>query len=144
MINYIRHDEEYHFIVKLVSGEQIIGKGFAIEEDETTQVFISDPVEIEIITRHHGNNTIKGVAMNKWVQFSDEEFFVLNEKDIITIAGLSTEMIHMYELFIKKSSSGKTLEDEIKDKEVELDSEMGLRGTVEEVRKRLEKIFKES
>lgn len=144
MINYIRHDEEYHFIVKLVSGEQIIGKGFATEENELTQVYISDPVEIEVVTRHHGEHTIKGVAMNKWLQFSDEDFFVINEKDIVTIAGLSTEMIHMYELFIKKSSSGKNLEDEIKEKEVELDSEMGLRGKVDEVRKRLEKIFKES
>jgi len=144
MINYIRHDEEYYFIVKLVSGEQIIGKGFATEEDESTQVYISDPVEIEVVTRHSGENTIKGVSMNKWLQFSDEDFFVLNEKDIVTIAGLSTEMIHMYEIFIKKSSSGKSLEDEVKEKEVKLDPEMGLKGNVNEMRKKLEKIFKQS
>jgi hypothetical protein len=50
----------------------------------------------------------------------------------------------MYEIFIKKSSSGKSLEDEVKEKEVKLDPEMGLKGNVNEMRKKLEKIFKQS
>lgn len=95
MINYIRHDEEYYFLVKLVSGEQIVGKGFAVEDEGKTQLFISDPVEIEIVTKNLGKNSVKGVGMNKWIQFSEEDFFIVNEKDIITVAGLSQEMIVM-------------------------------------------------
>lgn len=103
MINYIRHDEEFYFLVKLVSGEQIIGKGFAVEEDGVTQIFVSDPVEVSVVTRSIGEGKgLKGVAMNKWMEFSDEEFFILQEKDIMTMGGLSQEMIFMYELFIKK------------------------------------------
>ena len=75
MINYIRHDEEFYFIVKLVSGEQIIGKGFAVEENNTTQIFVSDPVEITVITRSMGEGKgAKGVAMNKWMEFSSFPF----------------------------------------------------------------------
>jgi len=144
MINYIRHDEEFYFIAKLVSGEEIVGQGFAVEDNGSTQVFVTDPVEIQVVTKSAGGSTVKGVSMNKWMQFSNEDFFILNEKDIMTIGGLSDEMIHMYKLFIKKSSTDQTVEDAIKESEVELDKEMGYVSTVDEARKFLEQIFKKS
>ena len=144
MISYIKHDEEFYFIAKLVSGEELIGKGFAIEDEGSTQLFVTDPVEIQVITKSAGKATVKGVAMNKWMQFSDEDFFILHEKDIISIGGLSDEMIHMYNLFIKKTSDNQTVEDAIKENEVELDNEMGYVSSVDEARKKLEQIFKKS
>jgi sugar-specific transcriptional regulator TrmB len=144
MINYIRHDEEFHFIAKLVSGESIIGKGFAIEQDGKTQIYCSDPLEIQIISRSSGSSTVKGVAMNNWMEFSDEEFFILEEKDIMTIAGLSQEMIHMYELFVRKKSAKETVEDEIENKRVDVDTNMGLKGKVNDLRKKLEQLYKQS
>lgn len=142
MINYIRHDEEFYFLAKLVSGEQIIGQGFAIEDNNFTQIYVTDPVEIQVVTRNTPTSTVKGVAMNKWMQFSNENFFILHEKDIMTIAGLSDEMLHMYKLFIKKSSEDGSIEDAIKENQVDLDNEMGYVSTVEEARKKLEKIYK--
>lgn len=145
MINYIRHDEEFYFLARLVSGEQIIGKGFAVEDEGKTQIYVTDPVEIQVVTRSIGDGKgVKGVAMNKWMEFSDEDFFIIDEKDIMSIAGLSQEMIYMYELFVKKSSSKETVEDEIEDKKVEMDSEMGLKGKVNEIRKKLEQIYNKS
>ena len=143
-INYIRHDEEFHFIAKLVSGESIIGKGFAIEQDGKTQIYCSDPLEIQVISRSSGSSTVKGVAMNNWMEFSDEEFFILEEKDIMTIAGLSQEMIHMYELFVRKKSAKETVEDEIENKRVDVDTNMGLKGKVNDLRKKLEQLYKQS
>jgi len=142
MINYIRHDEEFYFIAKLVSGEELIGQGFAVEDNGLTQIFVTDPVEIQVITRSAGQATVKGVAMNKWMQFSNEDFFIINEKDIISIGGLSDEMVHMYKLFIKKTANDQTVEDAIKESEVELDENMGYLAKVEEARKRLERIYK--
>ena len=144
MISYIKHDEEFYFIAKLVSGEELIGKGFAIEDEGATQLFVTDPVEIQVITKSAGKATVKGVAMNRWMQFSDEDFFILHEKDIISIGGLSDEMTHMYNLFIKKTSDNQTVEDAIKESEVELDNEMGYVSSVDEARKKLEQIFKKS
>jgi hypothetical protein len=144
MINYIRHDEEFHFIAKLVSGESIIAKGFAIEQDGKTQIYCSDPLEIQVISRSSGSSTVKGVAMNNWMEFSDEEFFILEEKDIMTIAGLSQEMIHMYELFVRKKSAKETVEDEIENKRVDVDTNMGLKGKVNDLRKKLEQLYKQS
>lgn len=142
MINYIRHDEEFYFIAKLVSGEEIIGMGFAVEEDGTTQIFVTDPVEIQVVTKTTPNATVKGLSMNKWMQFSNEDFFILNEKDIMSIGGLSDEIIHMYKLFIKKSSQDQTVSDAIKENKVDLDEQMGYVSSIEEARKKLEKIYK--
>jgi sugar-specific transcriptional regulator TrmB len=145
MINYIRHDEEFYFIAKLVSGESIIAKGFAIEQEGKTQIYCSDPIEVLTITKSLSDGrSVKGVSMNNWMEFSDEEFFIIEEKDIMTIAGLSQEMIYMYELFIKKTSSKETVEDEIENKKVEVDSNMGLKGKVNELRCKLEQIYKKS
>ena len=143
MINYIRHDEEFYFLVKLVSGEQIIGKGFAVEEDGVTQIFVSDPVEVSVVTRSIGEGKgAKGVAMNKWMEFSDEEFFILQEKDIMTMGGLSQEMIFMYELFIKKATDKEDIENAIEEMKLPLDTEMGHKGKITEIKKNLEKIYK--
>lgn len=144
MISYIRHDEEFYFIAKLVSGEEIVGQGFAVEEDGITQIFVSDPVEIKVVTKSSSAGNVKGIVMNRWMQFSNEDFFILNEKDIMSIGGLNDEMVYMYNLFIKKASQDQTVEDAIKDSEVELDKEMGYVSTVDEARKFLENIFKKS
>jgi hypothetical protein len=141
MINYIRHDEEFHFIAKLVSGEQVIGKGFAMEEEGETLIYVSDPLEISIIIKNlDKNKPIKGIGLNKWMHFSEEDFYIIREKDIITIAGLSSELIAMYNLFWQKEIEGDTLDE----KKVELDTEMGLIGKVDDMRSKLEKLFKDS
>jgi hypothetical protein len=141
MINYIRHDEEFYFVAKLVSGEQVIGKGFAVEEDSETSVYVSDPLEINIMIRSVNEKTVKGVGLNKWMHFSDEDFYVIREKDIVTIAGLSNELIAMYELFWQKERSEDGSLDE---KQVELDPDMGHIGKVNDVRKKLEDLYKKS
>jgi hypothetical protein len=141
MINYIRHDEEFHFIAKLVSGEQLIGQGFATEENGETLLYVSDPLEINIIIKQLDNDkTIKGVGLNKWMHFSNEDFYIIREKDILTIAGLSPELISMYELFWKKEND----DDSLSEKKVDLDPDMGLLGKVDDLRSKLEKIYKES
>jgi hypothetical protein len=141
MINYIRHDEEFHFIAKLVSGEQLIGQGFATEENGETLLYVSDPLEISIIIKQLDNDkTVKGVGLNKWMHFSNEDFYIIREKDILTIAGLSPELISMYELFWKKENNDESLSE----KKVDLDPDMGLLGKVDELRSKLEKIYKES
>jgi len=141
MINYIRHDEEFYFIAKLVSGEQVIGKGFATEEEGETYIYVSDPLELNIVIKNlDKDRSIKGIGLNKWMHFSEEDFYIIREKDIITIAALSQELIIMYDLFWKKENEGDALEE----KKVDLDHEMGLIGKVDDVRSKLEKIFKDS
>ena len=71
------------------------------------------------------------------------------EKDIITIASMSKEVIFMYETFInngEESDSDKLESQELKHSNlhIEPDSKMGYLGKVEEARKLFEEIYKSS
>jgi len=143
MINYVRHDEEFHFLVKLVSGETIIGKGFATEDEGASVIYVQNPVEISVVTKSLGEGRgLKGVSMNKWMEFSSEDFYIINEKDIMTMGGLSQEMTFMYELFIKKDREKEDVEATIEEAKLPLDKEMGHKGKIAEIKRKLEKIFK--
>ena len=43
MINYIRHDHEFHGVAKLSSGEEVMGVMMAMKQDGQTLIFVQDP-----------------------------------------------------------------------------------------------------
>ena len=75
----------------------------------------------------------------KWMMWSDEEFYIIQEPDIVTIAPMSTEAIMMYKMWWRKES-GKNGEDP--DPGVPMNENMGLVGKVSEMRKKLEDQWK--
>ena len=139
MINYAKHDEEFYGIFKLTNGEEIVGKGMITEDDGESLIFISNPVVIEVFTKELENGKVaRGMGFSHWMQMSEEEFFIIREKDIISLASLSHEYIMMYEAYIngeevKKSSDGK---------KIPLDEEMGFKGSVKDAKRLFEKIYK--
>ncbi|BCU95066.1 MAG: hypothetical protein CM15mV7_1720 [uncultured marine virus] len=40
MINYIRHDHEFHGVAKLSSGEEVMGVMMALKQDGQTLIFV--------------------------------------------------------------------------------------------------------
>tara|TARA_B100002019_G_scaffold16242_1_gene12764 strand:+ start:148 stop:585 length:438 start_codon:yes stop_codon:yes gene_type:complete len=140
MINYARHDEEFFGIFKLVSGDEVLGKAVLTEDDGQTLVFIQDPVCTQIIHKEtEDGRTVRGMGFAKWMQFSDEDFFILPEKDIITVTSMSKEVSYMYQAFIMGEDIGK------KDStRIDLQKEMGHLGTTKDARSLLEKIYKSS
>ena len=86
MINFAKHDEEFHGIFKLVSGEEILAKAVLTDDNGETLCFISDPVMIQTITKEiDDTKVLRGMGFTKWMPMSDEEFYILREKDIMTI-----------------------------------------------------------
>ena len=138
MINYARHDEEFYGIFKLTSGDEIVGKAVLTEDDGESIVFLTDPVVIEFITRELDDGKIaKGMGFSHWMQMSDEDFFIIREKDIISLASLSPEYTMMYEAYIGGDDPQK------KDrKKIDLDRDMGYLGKIDEARKLFERIYK--
>ena len=51
MINYARHDEEFHGIFKLSNGEEVLAKAVITEDEDESLVFIQDPVRVESVTK---------------------------------------------------------------------------------------------
>tara|TARA_S200002703_G_scaffold3562_1_gene5103 strand:- start:12014 stop:12448 length:435 start_codon:yes stop_codon:yes gene_type:complete len=140
MINYAKHDEEFFGIFKLSNGEEVLGKAVLTEDNGETLVFIQDPVALQIITKEISDNKVaKGIGFTKWMQMSDEDFFIIREKDIVSIASMSKEFVFMYQSFLSDGEE----EDGLSNKEDPKRSD-GYVGSINDARKLLEKIYKDS
>ena len=138
MINYARHDEEFYGIFKLINGEEVLGKAVLTEDNGETLVFIQNPVCTQIITKEtEEGRTVRGIGFAKWMQFSDEDFFILREKDILLVSSMSKEVIFLYESFNLDEDDGKK-----SDSQMELEPEMGYLGNVSAARHLLEECYK--
>lgn len=138
MINYARHDEEFYGIFKLVSGDEVLAKALLTEDNGETIIFLTDPVTLEIFTRETDDGKVaRGMGFSHWMQLSDEEFFIIREKDIISLATMSKETIIMYEAYI----NGDTIVKPDR-KKVAPQKEMGYLGSIDDARKIFEKLYK--
>ena len=147
MINYAKHDEDFYGVIKLTNGEEILARAVLTEDNGESLIFITSPVLIQNVMKElPDGKVIKAMGFARWMQMSDEEFFILREKDVITIASMSKEVIFMYESFIGDDDfdPDKFESDELKDSNlhIEPDTKMGYLGKVEEARKLFEKIYK--
>jgi hypothetical protein len=144
MINYIRHDEQFYGVCKLSIGDEILGEIIVTEDPETNTdlIFIQHPAKTKIVdvsTPITESAKEQKVAMGfiKWMNFSDEDFYVLGEKDIMTLAPMSPEAVMMYKRWVRKEIQ-KLPETE---REVPMNASMGLLGKVEASRHLLERIY---
>ncbi len=141
-INYIKHEQEFYGVVKLISGETIIGSMIATEEDSepgNTLLYVSDPA----VAQHHSveKDGQMGVAVGfvKWMMWSSEDFYIIEEKDVLTVAPMSMESILMYKMWLRKECGGSK-----NDNAVDVNKNMGLVGKVSDARKKLEDLWKKS
>ena len=140
MISYAKHDEEFYGIFKLVSGDEVLGKAILTQDGAESLVFISDPVCVQIVTKETEDGKLtRGMGFTKWMQLSDEDFYIMREKDIITVSSMSREVIFMYESFI----SDEDPEEGKKKMKTDPDNATGYVGTIDDARKLFEKIFKD-
>ena len=143
MINYIRHDEQFFGVIKLTTGEEILGE-ILVSQDPDTQkdmIFIQNPAKTKIIELEgdsEESNHRVAMGMIRWMNFSDEDFYVLEETAIISIAPMSKESVLMYKRWVKKEINN---EEDTDEAEIPMNKNMGLLAKVEEARKLLEKIY---
>ena len=134
MINYIRHDHEFHGVAKLSSGEEVMGVMMAMKQDGQTLIFVQDPATPKEAPMKRGDEVGLAIGLVKWMMWRDEEFFILQEGDIISIAPMSFAATAMYKLWLRKEQGI----DDDKNWQVDVNKNMGLVGKVSEMRKRLE------
>ena len=138
MINYIRHDHEFHGVAKLSSGEEVMGVMMAMKQDGQTLIFVQDPATPKEAPMKRGDEVGLAIGLVKWMMWSDEEFFILQEGDIISIAPMSFAATAMYKLWLRKEQGI----DDDKNWQVDVNKNMGLVGRVSEMRKKLEDQWK--
>ena len=144
MINYIRHDEQFFAALKLNTGEEVLGEVLISEDPDTKKdmIFIQNPAKTKVIELpdsddESARNHKVAMGLIRWMNFSDEDFYVLDESAIISIAPMSKEAVMMYKRWVRKE----ILNEEDNETEVPMNKSMGLVSKVDEARSFLEKIF---
>ena len=140
-INYAKHEEEFYGVFKLISGEEVLGRSVLTEDQGESLVFIQDPVVVQLIDKPIDDKKMaRAIGFTKWQQLSDEDFYNIREKDIVTVSSMNKEVIFMYEAFVHGADGLGEKKSKMK---TPLNKTKGFVGKIDEARKRFEKLFKE-
>jgi hypothetical protein len=127
-------EDDFYATIKLSSGEEIFAKVAACEEEDKTLLIVNNPVTISEVKTKTGY----GYKIEPWLKTTDEDMFIINIKDIITMSESNDiEMISMHQSFTKKIHGS-----DVTNKK--LNREMGYICNINDAKEILEKIFKSS
>ena len=128
-------EDEFYAIIKLVSGEEIFSLILVDNfQDENTVIALQNPVVMWSNTTPNGTF----IKVKPWMELPDEDIFMIRLDKIITIIeSHDKKLINLYNHYINEDNYIPKGDGVIKP-----DYEMGYISTVDEARKKLEKVFK--
>tara|TARA_B100001093_G_C26439668_1_gene847547 strand:- start:33 stop:437 length:405 start_codon:yes stop_codon:yes gene_type:complete len=128
-------EEEFHGVIKLVTGEEIFGL-ISVEENDLGNpiILVQTPVTMKVLSHAHGQY----VKVKPWLELADEDMYVISYDRIITMSQVKDkQLIEFYTRYLEEDD----LDFEI-DGKVKLNEQMGYISTVEKSRKLLEELYK--
>ena len=127
--------EEFHAVIKLVSGEEIFAKVCPCEEEDKTILILDCPVTFEnIVIRQIG---VSAVRINPWLKISDDPTVVMNMDKVITMTEVHDKhLIKVYNRYLNEK-------DQISNR-TDINENMGFLSSVSDARVFLEKLYKSS
>ena len=126
-------DEEFHSIIKLISGEEILALVCVDDNDGDPVITVKHPIIMKMIANSRGMY----VKVKPWVELSDEEIFVIKGDKILTMTETNNKkLIALYNNYVNDDPEVPNFTGQVKPSE-----EMGYVSSVEDARKKLEDIF---
>jgi hypothetical protein len=126
--------EEFYCSLKLVSGEEVFSLVCIDENDGDPIVVLQNPVVMKIQQSMSGMI----IKIKPWMEIPDDDFYFIKLDKIITMTEISDKMTIG---FYKKYLSDEPIESIGDNGEVKLTNKMGYVSSVDDARKKLEKIF---
>ena len=127
--------EEFHAVLKLVSGEEIFAKVCPCEEEDKTILILESPVTFETVNIKQSG--IQAVRINPWLKMTDDPVLVMNINNVMTMTEVHDKhMIGVYNRFLKDK-------DRVSN-QGNLDPNMGFLSSISDARIFLEKLYKSS
>jgi hypothetical protein len=128
--------EEFYAIIKLVSGEEILSLVLVDENDGDPVLVLQNPVMMKTYNNQHGTY----LKVKPWMELSDDDFFIVKLDKIITMTETKDKRIlDIYNNYIEDND---TVDVYTPSGQVKPSSKMGYVSSVEDARKKLERIFK--
>ena len=126
--------EEFHGVIKLITGEEIFALISIEETDEDPIIMLQSPVIMKMLS----NGTGQYVKVKPWLELADEDLYLIKPDKIITMSEVKDQqMIHFYERYLNDEEV-----EIVFDGQVKLSDQIGYISTVEQSRKLLEELYK--
>ena len=125
--------EEFHAVIKLVTGEEIFSLVCVDENDGDPILLLMNPVIMKVMKNHVGQY----VKVRPWMEVASDDFYVIKYDKIITMTEVKEgEMIDFYTRYLNDEDF-----DWEEDGRTKISDKMGYISSVEDARKVLEKLY---
>mgnify|MGYP001223251728 FL=1 len=125
--------EEFHAVIKLVTGEEIFALVSVDENDGDPILLLMNPVVMKVMRNHVGQY----VKVKPWMEIPSDQMYVIKYDKIITMTEVKEgQMIEFYNRYLEDDDVD--FED---DGRVKPDNKMGYISSVKEARMMLEKLY---
>ena len=127
--------EEFHGVIKLITGEEIFAL-ISVEENDhgNPVVLVQTPVTMKVLSHAHGQY----VKVKPWLELADEDMYVISYDIIITMSQVKDKkLIEFYTRYLEEDGLDFELDGKVK-----INEQMGYISTVEKSRKLLEELYK--
>ena len=134
--------DEFYATIKLITGEEIFGSVFVEEDMENPIILITHPVTMKMI------NAIEGsmIKLNTWLNVPGDDPVVIKWDKVVTMTEIKDKaIISIYNNYLEDEkfyiTKIRSADNNVKNK---LTDKMGYISTVNDARKYLEGIYKQS
>jgi len=126
--------EEFHAVIKLVTGEEIFSLVCVDENDGDPILLLMNPVVMKVMRNHVGQY----VKVKPWMEIPTDDLFVIKYDKIITMTEVKEDkVIQFYEKYLNEEDT-----DFDDDGRTKITDKMGYISTVDDARKMLENLYK--
>ena len=131
-------EEEFYATMKLLSGEEVVAKVCYLPEED--KVMLDRPLMVENAKQRKGQLEVTGFALKEWISATFDNMFIIKRDHIMTMTEIEGELVEFYEKTLNRLESGKSLAG----RGNKLPRTSGYVGSVKEMKKTLEEIYKKS
>ena len=126
--------EEFHAVIKLVTGEEIFALVCVDENDGDPILLLMNPVVMKIMRNHVGQY----VKVKPWMEIPTDDFYVIKYDKIITMTEVKeSKMIEFYDRYLNDEDV-----DFDDDGRTKISDKMGYISSVDDAREMLENLYK--
>ena len=126
--------EEFHAVIKLVTGEEIFSLVCVDENDGDPILLLMNPVIMKVMKNHVGQY----VKVKPWMETATDDLYVIKYDKIITMTEVKEgNMIEFYNKYLNEEDF-----DWEEDGRTKISDKMGYVSSVDDARKLLEKLYK--
>jgi hypothetical protein len=130
--------EEFYEIIKLISGEEIIALISVDENDGDPLIILQNPLTMKMIHSPTGSY----IKVKPWMELSDDDIFIIRLDRVITMTETKDQrVIEVYDSYINDDEQD-SIDIYKPSGQVKVSNKMGYISSVDDARKRLERIFK--